>query len=217
MGTNMDGKDLDAIEAYPLDWPDKNAWPRNENPERSRFHTKAGGKTGNRPKTVEEARTELMGELDLLGANSIIISTNIKTRKDGMPYSNAAEPEDSGVAVYFMLDGNPRCIPCDKWDRVADNIYAIAKTVNALRGIDRWGTKQIIAAAFSGFKALPAKGVESSWYKVLDVDPDVSGEELKKAFAKRVKEAHPDKGGSTEEFTKVRNAYREAKKHIRLP
>lgn len=204
-----DGKDLDAIEAYPLDWPDKNVWPRNENPERSRFHTKTG-RYKTRKKTVAEARGELMNELELLGAKNIIISTNIKTRNDGMPYSNAAEPEDSGVAVYFSLDENPRCIPCDKWDRVADNIYAIAKTINALRGIDRWGTKQIIAAAFSGFKALPENAGGVKWWKVLDVDSDASGKEIKKAFKDRIKQAHPDKGGSTQEFQMVKKAYEQA-------
>lgn len=204
-------KDLNAVEAYPLDWPDENRWPRNKNPERSRFHTKTDSYR-TRPKSVAEAWRELQTELDRMGANNLIISTNIRVRNDGMPYSNAAEPDDSGVAVYFMLGGQPRCIPCDKWDRVADNIYAIAKTVGALRGIDRWGTKQIIEAAFSGFKALPESGSGSKWWKVLDVEPDARGEEIKQAFKDKIKKVHPDKpGGDSNKFRKVREAYQQAK------
>lgn len=212
---NKSSRDLKTVDAYPLDWPDENTWPRNERPERSNFHTKAGGKVGNRPKTIEEARKELERELDLLGVSNPIISTNVPVRKsDGKPYSNAKEPDDSGVAVYFTQDGEARCIPCDKWDRVADNIYAIAKTINALRGIDRWGTKQIIQAAFSGFKALPENAGGMKWWNVLGVEKDTRGEQVKRAFKKKIKKAHPDAGGSTEEFQQVKRAYDQAKQVV---
>jgi hypothetical protein len=30
------------------------------------------------------------------------------------------------------------CFACDRWDSVGDNVYAITKTIKALRGIERW-------------------------------------------------------------------------------
>lgn len=201
---------LSSVDATPLDWPDPNRWPRTKNPVSSRFHSyTSGGRKRNR--TVAESRNFVMEELNRLGAGNIVISTNLPLRKsDGLPYKNAAEPDDSGAAVYFMLDGNPRCIPCDKWDRVADNLYAIGKTIEAMRGIDRWGTPQIIAAAFSGFKALPEHAGGAKWWKVLGVEQDARGEKIKKAFREKVKQTHPDRGGSIEALTKVREAYRQA-------
>ena len=74
-----------------------------------------------------------------------MISTNLKLRLDGLPRSDQATPADPGVAVYFELDGKTIVLACDKWNRVADNIYAIAKHVDALRGQDRWGVGTVEA------------------------------------------------------------------------
>lgn len=47
----------------------------------------------------------------------------------------------------------------------------------------------------------------SSPFDVLDVDPAADGETVEDAYRARVKEAHPDHGGSVREFQTVRNAY----------
>lgn len=208
----MRSKNIDNIDAYPLEWPDTIRWPREKNPKRSNFYTKTG-RYKTRQKTVADAREFLMDELRRLKAKNVVVSTNIKLRKsDGLPYSNRKEPEDSGVAVYFTLKGEQRCIPCDKWDRVADNIYAIGKTIEAMRGIDRWGTPQIIAAAFSGFKALPEAGSGVKWWEELDIAPDARVEEIKKAFGKKAKKYHPDNPhtGDPNKFKRVTLAKEQA-------
>ena len=48
-------------------------------------------------------------------------------------------------------------------------------------------------------------------FDVLLVDSDADEEEIEQAYRKRVKEAHPDHGGSVEEFRAVRTAYEELK------
>ena len=42
---------------------------------------------------------------------------------------------------------------------------------------------------------------------VLEVDEDADREEIKRAYRERLKEAHPDRGGSREEFKRVREAF----------
>src|SRR5690606_9584801 len=130
-----------TMEAYPLQWPD--GWPRTDRPARARFDT-----------SFARARAELLNELRLLGATGVVISSNIELRRDGLPYANAKQPDDRGMAVYFTLRGEQQCIPCDVWDRTEDNLQAIRLTVAALRGLDRWGAKEMVNAAFRGFKAL---------------------------------------------------------------
>ena len=115
-------------DAFPLEWP--HGWPRTEKPQRARFDT-----------SFARARDGVMNELNRMGVadHEIVISTNIQTRRDGLPYASHREPDDSGVAVYFDLDGREQCIPCDRWDRVRDNMQVIHKTIGALRGLERWG------------------------------------------------------------------------------
>lgn len=48
-------------------------------------------------------------------------------------------------------------------------------------------------------------------FDVLALDSDADEEEIKQAYQERVKDAHPDHGGSVEEFRAVRTAYEELK------
>lgn len=47
----------------------------------------------------------------------------------------------------------------------------------------------------------------ADYYNVLGVSKDATEEEIKKAFRKLAREAHPDKGGDTETFQKIQEAY----------
>ena len=69
----------------------------------------------------------------------VIISTNLRLKKDGYPYSNQIEPSDKGCAVWWRESPAEKVIALDKYDRTADNLYAIGKTIEAMRGIERWG------------------------------------------------------------------------------
>ena len=186
------------IEAYPLHWPPN--WKRTKDPDWSRFGT-----------SFASARDGLITEARLLGARDLIISTNIPLRLDGLPYANRRMPDDPGVAVYFKLDGNNQCMPCDKWDHIEDNLHAIELTVAALRGIGRWGAKDMVNAAFKGFKALPETagvGEQTPWYDVLECSPNASTEMVKFAYKRRASKHHPDTGGSNKAFADLQNAYK---------
>lgn len=190
------------IEAYPLYWPP--AWPRTKHPDYARFKTSFG-----------RARNQLLRELNLLGATNIVISSNIALRRDGIPYSGQRQPEDTGIAVYFDLNGENQCIPCDKWMHTEDNIHAINLTVAALRGLERWGAKEMVNAAFRGFKALPASIIVGAhtklpWHEVLEVVPTASIETIKAAYRQMLLKHHPDHGGDIDKFHEIQAAYKEA-------
>ena len=188
--------------AFPLHWPAH--WPRTEYPQRARFDT-----------SQDRAQRGILFELDLMGVSgeSIVISTNLELRRDGLPYTRQRYMNDPGVAVYFVRDGQQLCIPCDKWDRIQDNMQAIRKTLEALRGLERWGAKTMVDAAFPGFDALPAQSTPAQstdgWWVVLGVDRGASFDEVGAAYRRRVKETHPDMGGSAEAFQRVHDAQQE--------
>jgi hypothetical protein len=159
-----------------------------------------------------------LAELGRLGVRpgDFIVSTNLQTRLDGLPYSTAKEPADPGVAVYFRLKGADRVLACDSWDRVAGNLCAIAQHIDALRRIDRYGVGTL-EQAFAGYAALPARG--QTWRTTLGFAPDeaVTEERIHAAFRERAREAHPDvAGGSHEAMAALTEAKADALAELEL-
>jgi hypothetical protein len=177
-------------EAFPLAWP--SGKPRTRLPQRSRFDV-----------SLAQARDGLLYEIRLLGGSLPVLSTNIPLRLDGLPYANHRQPDDKAVAVYFTLKGQPMCFTCDRWDSVGDNIQAVRKTIEALRGIERWGTGDMVQQAFTGFMALPAP--ESPW-GTLGLKPGSGSAEIEAAYRDRAKRSHPDHGGSHEQMARLNAA-----------
>ena len=175
--------------ASPLTWPA--GWPRTRWREPSRFDT-----------SLAKARDGLYRELELLGATRVVISSNAVLRLDGQPAARQPVLSDPGAAVYFRLDGRDQCIPCDRWNRIQDNIQAVRLTVAALRGLDRWGAKQMVDAAFSGFAALPAPAADG-WWTVLGVGPDATREQIERTYRAMAMDRHPDRGGDADAFRRL--------------
>lgn len=128
-----------------LQWPD--GWPRTPADQRR----KAPYKTG-----IGASARALEAELRLMGAANVVISTCLPARQDGLPRAGEPEPDDPGVAVYWTLGGKSHAMACDVWTRVRDNLRAVGLSIEALRGLGRWGATQVVHRAFSGFAALPA-------------------------------------------------------------
>lgn len=187
--------------AYPLQWPAGR--PRSVNREWSRFKVTALGRV----------RDDLRAELDRLGARQIVVSTNRPLRNDGEFYANSSEPDDPAVAVYFTLKGRPMCFACDRWRKMAENIWAIVKTIEALRGIDRWGVGEAMERAFTGFEALPPPEAiqgarQQSWWDILGIPRESKAEEIRARRIELAKRFHPDAGTepSHEKMTAVNGA-----------
>lgn len=193
-------------QAFPLHWPD--GWPRTKTPARSRFDV-----------SFAAARDGLLEQIARMGGRYVVLSTNIELRRDGLPYANQQTPDDPGVAVYFERKGKQMVFACDRWDRVKDNIRAIQKTIEAMRGIERWGASDMLERAFSAFEALPAPGetVPRSWRDVLGFEPPygvITRERIEGAYRLQAKHAHPDAGGSAEAFAELTRARDDALRAI---
>lgn len=187
-----------GIEAYPLCWPE--GWSRSSHQIQSKFKT-----------TFAIARDCLFDEIRRMGGANPVLSTNVELRLDGIPYASRKAPEDCGVAVYFEYKKKPLVFASDKWNTVADNIQAIRKTIEALRGIERWGASDMMERAFTGFAALPDFS-SRTWYQVLGVFESASLGEVKSAYSRLRMKHHPDKPtGDKEEFIAVQEAWKEYK------
>lgn len=175
-------------------------------------------------RSVDQAARELLAEINRLNQRrwdykdeSVIVSTNIRLRQDGLPLSNQAQPADTGAAVYFTLrflkNGRwverPCVLSCDKWNKVGYNLTAIAKDIEAQRARDRWGATTI-EQAYRGYLALPASCGAVSWWVLLGLPSTASQETIKEAYRVKALSAHPDKGGDREAWDKLSAAYDEA-------
>jgi hypothetical protein len=216
---------VSEVTAYPLCWP--NGWRRT--PSHKRTRAKFIGKKGSysegsgwrsaQPLSIEQAITRVLDELERMGIrrSSIIISSDLRLRNDGLPYSSQATSKiDQGVSVYWQDGQQRRCMAIDRYDRIADNLGAIAATIEAMRAIERHGGAEILDRAFTGFAALPAPKVEDQPHQVLGVDEHASEAEIEYAYKRLAQQCHPDKGGSVDQMSKV-NAARDAMLASRKP
>ncbi|HEX7907321.1 MAG TPA: J domain-containing protein [Paraburkholderia sp.] len=197
--------------AYPLQWP--TGRPRTDRYRREH---------GKFDVTFARARDNIVAEVRLLCGGryaadpNIVISTDIALRRDGLPLANQRAPEDPGVAVYFTYKKRQMSFACDRWLKIEHNMQAIAKTIEALRGIARWGTGDMLEAAFTGFTALPAPGVPRHWREIIGVEPHVRDLATVRAeYRRRAAQHHPDRaGGSHEAMTELNAALAAAEKEL---
>ena len=213
------------IEANPLQWPVGRPRTPAAKRERARFHRRVEVESTDKPgtfykhkadTTIHQGLASIRKELGMLGATDIVITTNLPTRRDGFPYASAREPDDCAAAVYFRLKSGVHCLATDKWDRLADNLCAIGHHVSAVRGQDRWGVGDIVAA-FAGYKALPAMDAGKTWWAILGyAQPPVMYATVRARYEELIYRAHPDRGGSANKAAEINAAFDEAGKFYEL-
>ncbi len=211
-----------TISAYPLTWP--TGWKRTHPSqlEHGRFNKKVrqAGSSWSMAQdlSIAEATARVLAELQRmgLGREDVVISTNLVLRLDGLPRSDQKAPADPGVAVYWEdRRGGHKVMAIDRYHRVADNLAAVAATLDAMRAIERHGGAAILDRAFTGFTALPAPAAARHWREVLGVPNTVQTEQtLKDAYRRAASAAHPDKGGSDKAMAEVNAAYEQAKQEL---
>jgi hypothetical protein len=206
-----------GVQAFPLAWPP--GWKRITTRTRAKFKGAAGGfqsMAGSEQRswvpgtsvTIAQGTKRVQDELRRFGVSesSVVISSNLQLRLDGLPRSGQPNPQDPGVAVYWQDGKQERCMAIDRYDRVADNLAAIAATLEAMRAIERHGGAAILDRAFTGFAALPAP---EQHFQVLGVSSSATRDDVERAYKRLASQHHPDKGGDPQAMARI-NAARDA-------
>lgn len=188
----------DAPTAYPLAWPP--GWPRT-----------SGRAVGPYRTELSAALKNLRGQVKLLAgeqaAKGLVLSSNVTL--------GATHPADPGVVAYFVFDKAQVAIPCDRWWSVAQNVQAIALTIESMRAIERHGAKHMVKAMFQGFVALPPPGpAPQHWSEVIGIAPDAPLPAVEAAYRLAARQAHPDSGGSHEAMARLNAAIAAARKDL---
>jgi hypothetical protein len=187
------------------------------------------GKNCNARASHQKAMSLLRYELQRIAATDVVLEAGFaasQIRNDGYPYSNA-RPTHSTVRITFRREGNtPMAMTCGGWAEWHLNVYMIAKTLESLRAVERYGctsggqqyagwAKLPPGASGSGPAATPHQAAE--WVTVEDAmrflsrvaDGDLHStlaKDLDAIYRAAALKAHPDKGGSAELMGKVNRA-----------
>lgn len=191
------------IDAFPLQWP--TGYPRTARPSDTyRFY----------PASFNAERSMLSDELVRMKAKNIVISTNVPVKQDGNPYASYSKLSDVGVAVYFTVDNKAMALCCDKWNTIEANLKALKMSVDAMRGLDRWGVSDIMNRAFIGFKALPERAASFPWWEVLGISRICTRDEVEEGYKKKAKIHHPNSGGDPHKWQELQDAYQQGLKQV---
>lgn len=194
------------IEAYPLAWP-------------VGYKRTTGRISSPFKQSMEKAQQFLHREVDRMGAGKLIVSSNIPVRKDGMFYTDwmNRKIDDPGVAINFHYQGKYITMCCDQYLTVWENVYALGKAIEAIRGLERWGVSDFMERMFTGFTALPPSvTLEVNIWHVLGLTgkPDTK-DDVTSAYRQKAREHHPDRpGGNKEKFQALQDAYEKALKQF---
>lgn len=204
----------------PLKWPD--GWPRAQVRKSALFAKKSSAGHGLVNLTPAMALDRLYAELRRLGVKDmdgdVVVSTGMKPNTAGGILADQAAPKDPGAAVYWSVDGKPRNMAIDIYNRTADNIAAIAAVLEYMRGIERHGGSAIQERAFAGFDALPPP---TNCWKILGMKPisnltktSESRNEIIAAHREKIREAAADHVNGEFRMSEVNAARDEALKSI---
>ncbi|MGE3583051.1 MAG: J domain-containing protein [Hyphomonadaceae bacterium] len=201
--------------AYPLTWPD--GWPRAHG--RKRWPSQA-------KLSFAKARDTLLNELRLMGARSVVLSTNYELgTRTNLPKSSSRTPDDKGAAIYFTWKKKQYAMACDTYASIEGNMRSLAHAIGHMRGLERHGGGVMVERAFSGFQALPppdgrpapaqsATEPKQTCWEILGVPKGASAGDVELAWRRRAMVAHPDRGGSNDEMAELNRARDEALRHI---
>ncbi|MEM9149883.1 MAG: J domain-containing protein [Cyanobacteria bacterium P01_F01_bin.3] len=206
----------------PLQWPAMK--PRTPEYDRraGRFSRASRNSYGQRPITLNEACQRLEEQIDAwtrvghnyrIDPDDVVVTSDIvKIRADGYPYSNQRMPKDPAIAVYFILDDEPRVLAVDSLDSIEQNIAVAAKILHNRRDEDRYG----VSLDQGGIMRLqlPETSSASAWWNVLDVPADADPKAVRKAYLALAKEHHPDQAPqfNPARWKRIQTAYEQAGK-----
>lgn len=158
-------------------------------------------------------------ELKALRARDIIIRAFIPSeqiRLDGWPRANARATAP-GVVLEFVSDATKTTqrFYCDRYHYWEDNLLSIARAMENLRAIDRWGVNKG-GEQYAGYRAIAAESSAGSNEAVSAAAAllgELAGITARDVLANAVIArdawrrarvyAHPDRGGSPEKFVQV--------------
>lgn len=180
---------------------------------------KQNGPRCSRFKAAPKAAWDLLQrEMRMIDAISAVLELDApahRIQKRSGEWSADARPNEPGVVLTIERRDKPALrMVCCEFRVWTDNVYAIARSLEALRMVDRYGCTAS-GEQYVGFAALPPPGeasrdtVQEAIDLILEVSGDIAvrdGWVHQDSIAAAIRMAHPDHGGTAERLTRVLQA-----------
>lgn len=145
---------MDVKTEYPLTWP-------------LGYKRAKELKDGLFKQSWSSAKEELIRQLELLGAERVVISSNrpLSTWENARRIAEAERKaiRDPGVAVYFQRKSKDLVLACDSFDEIWKNVYAIALVIDGIRRSERYEIPGFLDNVFKGFQKLLPGSYKDPW------------------------------------------------------
>jgi hypothetical protein len=118
---------------------------------------------------------------------------------------------DRTVKLTYVKHGKPITLLMGKQNRAVDNLRVLYLAVEAMRLNEKRGIGEVIESAYLQLAA-PTQARDP--YELLDLRPDASLEVAEAVYKAKVRNIHPDKGGSTEQMKVLNKAIEAIRKKL---
>lgn len=146
---------------------------------------------------VDVEEREIGYEMARWGAREFIISRNRLRIYAG----------DPAVALWW-LDKNDilHVLACDRYSSMGENMHAIRLTLEAMRGLERWGAMTQEQAAEGTRLLMIEDRSKPRWWDILGVERSWPLGAIEAVWKTKAEKAHPDRGGDTAQLAALNAA-----------
>jgi len=116
---------------------------------------------------------------------------------------------DRTIQLTYVKNGKPVTLVMGKQNRAVDNLRVVYLAVEAMRLNERRGISDVLESAYLQLAA-PTEAIDP--YELLEIRPDASLEVAEAAYKAKVRNVHPDRGGSSEHMKALNRAIDEMRK-----
>ncbi|HYT41099.1 MAG TPA: J domain-containing protein [Methylomirabilota bacterium] len=126
--------------------------------------------------------------------------------------AGSQKEEDRTVKLTYKKNGKTVTLVMGKQDRAVDNLRVLYLAVEAMRLNERRGISDVLESAYLQL-AVPTQAIDP--YELLEIRPDASLEVAEAVYKTKVRNIHPDRGGSTEHMKALNRAIDEIRKKFK--
>lgn len=156
-------------------------------------------------RSLSKCLDALEAELRRLGASDVVLTANwevsANTRRP-----NVAQPRSRidhfGVSVFWRRRQRSYQLACDSYPSWEENLWALAKHIEAVRAQERYGVATLEEAFKGAELALPAAAHDRAPHDLLGLSESQARDRaaVDQAYRTKARAAHPDTGGSADQM-----------------